>query len=177
MSHPPCVCCSDGEMFIDHTAAFIWYLCVALVNTVRGGDPMFSHVVAAVRVPRNAGVAPSLLRQAVRKYTRAPMCTLWLRGGICRRKVGVETNDRLFSSATDSPISKENVEKAIGALEGLGGVDDGDLQLDEEEEEEEDWDGYVDMLNEETGEWGGPRGPEPTRYGDWQQKGRASDFE
>lgn len=25
-------------------------------------------------------------------------------------------------------------------------------------------------------EYGGPRGPEPTRYGDWEQKGRCSDF-
>jgi hypothetical protein len=25
-------------------------------------------------------------------------------------------------------------------------------------------------------EFGGPKGPEPTRYGDWQQKGRVSDF-
>lgn len=25
-------------------------------------------------------------------------------------------------------------------------------------------------------EIGGPKGPEPTRYGDWEQKGRASDF-
>lgn len=25
-------------------------------------------------------------------------------------------------------------------------------------------------------ELGGPRGPEPTRYGDWEHKGRCSDF-
>ena len=27
-----------------------------------------------------------------------------------------------------------------------------------------------------TGEHGGPSGPEPTRYGDWERKGIASDF-
>lgn len=32
---------------------------------------------------------------------------------------------------------------------------------------------YVNKL---TGEVGGPRGPEPTRYGDWEKKGRCSDF-
>lgn len=26
------------------------------------------------------------------------------------------------------------------------------------------------------GEIGGPSGPEPTRYGDWERKGRVSDF-
>ncbi|MFT8244242.1 succinate dehydrogenase assembly factor 4 [Roseomonas sp. BN140053] len=26
------------------------------------------------------------------------------------------------------------------------------------------------------GEVGGPSGPEPTRYGDWERKGRVSDF-
>ncbi|KAK8938365.1 hypothetical protein KSP39_PZI010988 [Platanthera zijinensis] len=30
--------------------------------------------------------------------------------------------------------------------------------------------------NRETGEVGGPRGPEPTRYGDWERNGRCSDF-
>lgn len=25
-------------------------------------------------------------------------------------------------------------------------------------------------------ERGGPKGPEPTRYGDWEQKGRCTDF-
>ncbi|CAH2238470.1 succinate dehydrogenase assembly factor 4, mitochondrial-like [Pararge aegeria] len=30
--------------------------------------------------------------------------------------------------------------------------------------------------NPHTGEVGGPRGPEPTRYGDWERKGRVTDF-
>lgn len=32
------------------------------------------------------------------------------------------------------------------------------------------------IVNPETGEIGGPQGPEPTRYGDWERKGRVSDF-
>lgn len=28
----------------------------------------------------------------------------------------------------------------------------------------------------ETGESGGPKGPEPTRYGDWEKNGRCIDF-
>ncbi|KAK9888570.1 hypothetical protein WA026_000811 [Henosepilachna vigintioctopunctata] len=35
---------------------------------------------------------------------------------------------------------------------------------------------FPDNINPETGEIQGPRGPEPTRYGDWERKGRVSDF-
>eukprot|EP00924_Labyrinthula_sp_SR-Ha-C_P003466 snap_masked-scaffold_15-processed-gene-10.42-mRNA-1 protein AED:0.51 eAED:0.51 QI:0/-1/0/1/-1/1/1/0/108 len=41
------------------------------------------------------------------------------------------------------------------------------------EDEEEEW---VEMFNPDTGEWNGPRHGEPTVHGDWQQKGRTSDF-
>jgi len=33
-----------------------------------------------------------------------------------------------------------------------------------------------DYQNPKTGEILGPKGPEPTRYGDWERKGRVSDF-
>jgi hypothetical protein len=33
-----------------------------------------------------------------------------------------------------------------------------------------------DMPPSQDDEVGGPRGPEPTRYGDWERKGRVSDF-
>ncbi|XP_071845780.1 succinate dehydrogenase assembly factor 4, mitochondrial-like [Apostichopus japonicus] len=35
---------------------------------------------------------------------------------------------------------------------------------------------FPDDINPKTGEKGGPRGPEPTRYGDWERKGRCIDF-
>ena len=35
---------------------------------------------------------------------------------------------------------------------------------------------WPEGVNPHTGERGGPRGPEPTRYGDWERKGRVSDF-
>ncbi|XP_076600109.1 succinate dehydrogenase assembly factor 4, mitochondrial [Chaetodon auriga] len=35
---------------------------------------------------------------------------------------------------------------------------------------------FPDDVNPETKEKGGPRGPEPTRYGDWERKGRCVDF-
>ncbi|KAL1550686.1 hypothetical protein AAHA92_18618 [Salvia divinorum] len=37
-------------------------------------------------------------------------------------------------------------------------------------------DGGDEFVNKGTGEVGGPRGPEPTRYGDWEKNGRCSDF-
>ncbi|XP_028845772.1 succinate dehydrogenase assembly factor 4, mitochondrial [Denticeps clupeoides] len=35
---------------------------------------------------------------------------------------------------------------------------------------------FPDDVNPYTKEKGGPRGPEPTRYGDWERKGRCIDF-
>ncbi|XP_026079526.1 succinate dehydrogenase assembly factor 4, mitochondrial [Carassius auratus] len=35
---------------------------------------------------------------------------------------------------------------------------------------------FPEDVNPETKEKGGPRGPEPTRYGDWERKGRCIDF-
>ncbi|KAJ9599252.1 hypothetical protein L9F63_010254, partial [Diploptera punctata] len=43
-------------------------------------------------------------------------------------------------------------------------------------EEREPLPPWPDNTNPNTGEVGGPRGPEPTRYGDWERKGRVSDF-
>ena len=34
----------------------------------------------------------------------------------------------------------------------------------------------VDTLPEKPVEVGGPKGPEPTRYGDWEKAGRCTDF-
>ncbi|MEM8951026.1 MAG: succinate dehydrogenase assembly factor 4 [Pseudomonadota bacterium] len=36
--------------------------------------------------------------------------------------------------------------------------------------------GSADVPPEEVEEIGGPKGPEPTRYGDWEKGGRCSDF-
>ncbi|KAJ2782328.1 hypothetical protein GGI15_002943 [Coemansia interrupta] len=35
---------------------------------------------------------------------------------------------------------------------------------------------FPNNTNPKTGEVNGPRGPEPTRFGDWERKGRVSDF-
>lgn len=43
-------------------------------------------------------------------------------------------------------------------------------------QEKEPLKGFEGGVNPVTGEIGGPIGPEPTRYGDWERKGRVSDF-
>jgi hypothetical protein len=43
------------------------------------------------------------------------------------------------------------------------------------DEKDDQDDGGLD-INNETGEVGGPHGPEPTRYGDWEKGGRCYDF-
>ncbi|XP_074046109.1 succinate dehydrogenase assembly factor 4, mitochondrial [Macrotis lagotis] len=42
--------------------------------------------------------------------------------------------------------------------------------------EQEPLEKFPDDINPLTKEKGGPRGPEPTRYGDWERKGRCVDF-
>lgn len=43
-------------------------------------------------------------------------------------------------------------------------------------QEQEPLEPHPGGVNPATGEVGGPRGPEPTRYGDWERKGRVTDF-
>ncbi|XP_063376335.1 succinate dehydrogenase assembly factor 4, mitochondrial-like [Cydia fagiglandana] len=43
-------------------------------------------------------------------------------------------------------------------------------------EKEDPLPAWPDNTNPHTGEVGGPKGPEPTRYGDWERKGRVTDF-
>ncbi|MED6158102.1 hypothetical protein PIB30_029537 [Stylosanthes scabra] len=47
---------------------------------------------------------------------------------------------------------------------------------EEQEHNHDDDDEDGELVNKETGEVGGPKGPEPTRYGDWERNGRCYDF-
>ena len=51
-----------------------------------------------------------------------------------------------------------------------------DPQKSPEVSESDAYKRFPNDKNPETGEIGGPRGPEPTRYGDWNIKGRCIDF-
>lgn len=55
----------------------------------------------------------------------------------------------------------------------IGKLDELDSHPAQEQEPLKAW---PNNTNPHTGEVGGPKGPEPTRYGDWERKGRVSDF-
>lgn len=65
--------------------------------------------------------------------------------------------------------SAPNVAADEGAVKG--GSAGGGVEAGAEDEDEP-----VSNRNPVTGEIGGPRGPEPTRYGDWEKGGRCTDF-
>ena len=48
-------------------------------------------------------------------------------------------------------------------------------KLNEEKEQNNTKDKLIENVNIPK-EQGGPKGPEPTRYGDWEKAGRCSDF-
>ncbi|OIW10945.1 hypothetical protein TanjilG_22752 [Lupinus angustifolius] len=76
---------------------------------------------------------------------------------------------RLFSTQHDDNPDTEHARESSLHNESKQG----------HQQEEDNDDGDEDSgehVNNETGEIGGPKGPEPTRYGDWEQKGRCSDF-
>ncbi|XP_062120188.1 uncharacterized protein LOC133834553 [Humulus lupulus] len=77
---------------------------------------------------------------------------------------------RLISSSAQQPRESVNKERKESSKKDL------EFEKNEEDKDGEDDDGDELDLNEETGEIGGPKGPEPTRYGDWEKNGRCYDF-
>lgn len=89
---------------------------------------------------------------------------------------------RCFSSAGRPQLQQDqymkNTEEASSSSFAAPGADvaeEGVKVVDGGKHADDDDDGG-EYVNRETGEVGGPRGPEPTRYGDWERGGRCSDF-
>ncbi|KAL3073178.1 hypothetical protein niasHT_035454 [Heterodera trifolii] len=81
----------------------------------------------------------------------------------------VPINCRIFSPnvrtmstkpPADNESNKEGQQKSNDSLARDGNCEDGNMNKGEKPKKE----------------FGGPAGPEPTRYGDWERKGRVSDF-
>lgn len=73
--------------------------------------------------------------------------------------------ERFSSSHSDKENSKAD-----------GNETSEESNLNTEQEVNDAYAAFPDNVNPKTGEKGGPRGPEPTRYGDWERKGRCIDF-
>ena len=85
------------------------------------------------------------------------------------------TTQRWLPSLSSRHLSNGSFEN--NATKGKG--TQGEQEKDQEAEGSGENDPYApfpDDVNPLTGEKGGPRGPEPTRYGDWERKGRCIDF-
>ncbi|KAL2498348.1 Succinate dehydrogenase assembly factor 4 [Abeliophyllum distichum] len=81
------------------------------------------------------------------------------------------TSRRLICSTTQLfTHHQEKKEPSVSEIneETQNQIED-EQKFDSKDEDDED-------KNKVTGEIGGPRGPEPTRYGDWEKNGRCSDF-
>ncbi|KAI4330952.1 hypothetical protein MLD38_029188 [Melastoma candidum] len=102
-----------------------------------------------------------IILSAAPKLTIAPSTAGSALGGAAVRK--------LASSSTSSQEPRQ-LRDDPSLVEGEAGA----AENREGDSEEEEGDG--EHVNEETGEVGGPRGPEPTRFGDWERNGRCSDF-
>lgn len=68
----------------------------------------------------------------------------------------------------------EEFQKKLRAKTPIGKLDE--IEGKHPYEEKEPLAAWPDNTNPNTGEVGGPKGPEPTRYGDWERKGRCVDF-
>ena len=76
----------------------------------------------------------------------------------------------------DRPISPrmEEFKKKLREKTPIGKLDE--IEGKHPYQEKEPLPEWPNNTNPNTGEVGGPKGPEPTRYGDWERKGRVSDF-
>lgn len=76
---------------------------------------------------------------------------------------------RRFSVDKVSTDTKTGTEPQVDGAKNGDGENSGPT-------EEDPYAPFPNDVNPVTGEKGGPRGPEPTRYGDWERKGRCIDF-
>jgi len=73
-------------------------------------------------------------------------------------------------TASGAAKDKEPLRKAKTPLGRL------DMNEENEQKNKDVLEKFPEDVNPVTKEQGGPRGPEPTRYGDWERKGRCVDF-
>ncbi|CAL4182505.1 unnamed protein product, partial [Meganyctiphanes norvegica] len=98
----------------------------------------------------------------------------WFVGIVQSWKVGTYSMSSSASSKDGDACGRSAPKKAKTPI---GKLDNEELKEGmHPHQEKEPLAAFPDNTNPTTGEIGGPRGPEPTRYGDWERKGRVSDF-
>lgn len=89
--------------------------------------------------------------------------------------ISYSTDSKSTSNSEEDEQQRNSSSKTSGV--GVGGeAGDGEGLPRHRDAEREPLPEWPDGVNPHTGEKGGPKGPEPTRYGDWERKGRVSDF-
>ncbi|PVU91338.1 hypothetical protein BB561_004450 [Smittium simulii] len=68
-----------------------------------------------------------------------------------------------------------NSEKAEGPMQTQSQISGND-KVEPKDKTSFEYENFPNNINPTTKEVGGPKGPEPTRYGDWERYGRVSDF-
>jgi len=123
-----------------------------------------------------------ILLQRIRTVDISALATV--RGSIIGRSFGGDNHSKIFySSSSESPEKKSDNKSPLSPAKSkilrtktpIGKLD----ELEEGKhpfQEKEPLPPWPDNTNPNTGEVGGPKGPEPTRYGDWERKGRVTDF-
>ncbi|VDK84860.1 unnamed protein product [Litomosoides sigmodontis] len=91
-----------------------------------------------------------------------------------RGSVQVFCSKQRFCKVVDAVVN----EKEIGIKKTPQSKQDQEIKTGEEKKPYEDSSlpKHSRGVNPITGEIGGPAGPEPTRFGDWERKGRCIDF-
>ncbi len=82
------------------------------------------------------------------------------------------TENQGISTCEGNRERRGRSDDATATAEAAPPADSADAGTEAEETEAEE----TEAPGTETPEIGGPKGPEPTRYGDWERKGRCTDF-
>ena len=90
-----------------------------------------------------------------------------------RTRVGCFYSAAGGASGRSPRFCSDTSKKSQSTNDSNGDTQEKDLHPDREKEPLKPHPGGINPV---TGERGGPAGPEPTRYGDWERKGRAYDF-
>jgi len=117
---------------------------------------------------------PSFTRVAAVQAIQGPSSTCSLHTSFTPN-VDKNTEDKtpLGRFSAEEKLKEKEAEKATEKATTEGGEEG---KNDAEEPAPDPYAPFPNDRNPVTGERGGPRGPEPTRYGDWERKGRVTDF-